>query len=193
MKVSIVNNRKMLRLSITGCIAALLLAIARFNGDTFFDTVLYLATEIIFIFLIMYLIAILQYVNEGISVQNPFSIMLGLEVIQLIGKLFFPRQTADLVMGISIITTIIIIYIIIAAFKVKTKKLALPFRILGIAWFLSSASKLSLLFFLSRMSGHVLMLCVDLINLIPLVAIYHIIRQAGTLLPKTESSNRVPI
>jgi hypothetical protein len=191
MKASVVNNKKMLRLSVSGCFAALMLAIAQFNNDAFFSALLYIIVEVIFIFLIMYLLAILQFARESLSVQNPFSILLGMEVVKLIAQLFFSGQMGDLLMSISITTGIIVVYILIAAFKVKTANIATPFKILGIAWLATSGLKLSALFFLNRLTRPAMLMSADLLNLVPLVAIYYIIYQMGRILNSTEISTTV--
>ena len=185
MKTSVVANKKMIRLSISGCFASLMLAIAQFNNDAFFSVLLYIVVEVIFIFLIMYLLAILQFAGESLSVQSPFSTLLGLEVVKLIAQVFFSSQMGDLLLGISIITGIIVVYILVAAFKVKTHGIAKPFRILGVAWVATSVLKLSTLFFLNRSNRPGILLFADLLNTIPLVVIYYIIKRMESILNNT--------
>ena len=181
----------MTRMNITCIILGVIYSIVKFDhSDPFFSAILYISIGVIFILLLMYLISILQFANENFKVQNPFSILLGLGIISLLSELFFPRQTGDLTMGISIINVVLVVYVLIATFKIKSPILAHPFKILGFVWSISTLTKLSLLFskttFLTRDQ---LVLCADLINVTPLLAIYYVIRQTEHILNKTVVTN----
>jgi len=187
MKVSKENNRRTLKVSIAGIVLTLLFPIV---NDPFFSALLYVAIEVIYIFLLMYLISILQFLNENYSIQNPFSILLGLEVIKLTGELLFSKQTGNLLMGITIIYIIILIYILVATFKVKSIKLARPFRILGVLWLITSSAKVLLLLMnVKHLAKSDLTLYAGLINVLPLLSIWYIIYKTREIFGVSEPIN----
>ncbi len=160
----------------------------------FFSALLYIAAvELINILLIMYLISILQFSNENFSIQNPFSILLGLGIIKVAGELFSPASTGNLLMGISIIYVIILIYVLIASFKIRSQKLSKPFKALGIVWLTVTLIKMSLLFMLNKIDKAYLSLYVDLLNIMPLLATYYILHKTGEILTTMELINVDPL
>jgi hypothetical protein len=196
MKVNKENNRKMIKASIAAIVLSVILAFAQaINIDSLFYYLVYIATGIIYILLLMYVIGVLQFVGEAFNVQNPFSIVLGLEVVKFISGLFFIKNANNLLSGIGIIELIIFIYIIIAAFKVKSKKLALPFRILGISFLLTSIIRLGLLlgpfsYLINKYS--ILIIFTKMMDIIPIIAIFYIIYETRNILRTYNTSDIKP-
>lgn len=179
----------MLNLSFCAIISALLLTFLR-QSDPFFYALFYIVTEVSFIFLLMYLVSILQYMYEALSIQNPFSILLGLQIVKIVCELFFPIKGGSLITGISMINIIILLYALTASFKIRSREIAWPFRILTISWLLALTAKALLLigiFGKPRIANFSLYAL--LINVIPFIAIYYLIRQTGKVLNEKVTIN----
>jgi hypothetical protein len=187
MNVNKETNRRMKKVSIAGIISMFIFSFVKINSDPLLYSLLDIVAGVISIYLLLYLISILQFAHEAVSVQNPFSIFLGLEVVRLIG-LFFAESAASLLSGIGIIELIIMIYILIATFKIKSDKFARPFRIFGVLLMLTTAAKILLLFgFMLRNNGPI-SLYINLMTMLPLLAIFYIIHQTGKYLQNIQTT-----
>src|ERR1700757_3060722 len=104
MKVTLANNRRMMLAAVFAVVLTMVLSI--FKMISFFPDVisiytLQLVDKVLYLALILYLINILQHYGESVSIQTPFSIFLGLEIIDSISQLFFPYSAATLIGGIA--------------------------------------------------------------------------------------------
>jgi len=178
----------MIKLSVI-CIVLLLLSLIDYSSNLFLYALLYIITTIINIFLILYLISILQFAKESFAIQTPFSIFLGLEIIGFLSQMFFSHSTGTLTEGIGILNFVIIIYVLIATFRVQSKKLAEAFGIFGIALLLNIILKFGLTFIIVIPGKPFQSRFIGIINLIPLLAILHIIYQTGKVLKNAETDN----
>ena len=186
MIVSKTNNKRMKRISIVGIILMIISSFVTINSDPLFYYLLHIGAGIIYIYLLSYLISILQFSNENISVQNPFSIFLGLEVVRFIGEVFFVRSAAGLLSGMGILELIMLVYIAISTFKIKSESLAWPFRLLGILLVLTSVTKFFILFSFSSRQTNIFSMYISLVNSVPLMAMFYIVFQTGNIIKNTE-------
>jgi hypothetical protein len=187
MKVSKENNSRMIALCVIGIILTLISSfLSVSNTYLFYYYLSYIAIQAINIILLMYMISILQFSNESISVQNPFSIFLGLEAVRVIGEVFFTKSTENLLSGIGMIELIIFIYIMIATVKIKSDKLKWPFQCLGIFLLLTSLIKMWVLFGFAGRISNSLTLYTNLINVIPFFAVLFILSRTKNILKKVE-------
>jgi hypothetical protein len=187
MNVSKETNRRMKKVNIAGIISLLIFSFVKINSDPLLYSLLDIITGVISIYLLLYLISILQFAHESVSVQNPFSIFLGLEVVRLVG-IFFAESAASLLSGIGIIELIIMIYILIATFKIKSDKFARPFQIFGILLILTTAAKICLVFGFMGRGNELISLYINLMGMLPLLAIFYIIRQTGKYLQNIQTT-----
>src|ERR1700761_2369541 len=84
MKVTPGNNRRMVSISIISILILFILTLIRLWGfvpDIFTYYVLHIAAEITYLAMLWYVISILQFAGETVSIQSPFSILLGLELV----------------------------------------------------------------------------------------------------------------
>ena len=176
----------MKRISIVGIILMIISSFVTINSDPLFYYLLHIGAGIIYIYLLSYLISILQFSNENISVQNPFSIFLGLEVVRFIGEVFFVRSAAGLLSGMGILELIMLVYIAISTFKIKSESLAWPFRLLGILLVLTSVTKFFILFSFSSRQTNIFSMYISLVNSVPLMAMFYIVFQTGNIIKNTE-------
>ncbi len=135
MKVSIANNRRMIAIAIINLILLLIIFFLRINQlyfGAFFSIALLVANELAFILLLWYVISILQYWGENLSLQTPFTIFLGLQVVNFLVRILRSRDLSTMDLGLGVALAIVKIYMAVAAFRVKNEKIKDSFRVLGI-------------------------------------------------------------
>lgn len=187
MKVNKENNSRMVTLCVIGIILGLIFSFTSVNNAyLFYYYISYIAIRGIYIALLMYFISVLQFSNESVSVQNPFSIFLGLEVVRLIGEVFFAKSVGNLLSGIGMVELIILIYIMIGTLKIKSEKLKWPFRTLGILLLLTSIVRMGFLFGSTGQINDLLKICINLTSVLPLLATYYILSTTKNILKNIE-------
>ena len=178
----------MLAVNVVSIVLLLILSLIRFMGirmDAITYYILHTAAEVTYLAPLWYLISILQYAGENISIQSPFSIFLGLELVNFLTSLFFTNILATLRMGIGVLTGILTIYMAINAFRVKNGNLAGPFKVLGIAFLLALLLKFSL-GFIQVLPGRPLPSgFIGIMEQVPLFAILYLVYRTGKYLHET--------
>jgi hypothetical protein len=86
--------------------------------------------------LILYLISILRFAGEKLSIQISFMIYLALQLIGFITAIIVPPGVAPLNVVLGILDLIVIVSILISAIKVTHEKLAPYFKAIGITMIL---------------------------------------------------------
>ncbi|MBS1526582.1 MAG: hypothetical protein JST19_13080 [Bacteroidetes bacterium] len=195
MKVTPANNRRMVMISIANISLLFLLTLARINAvglDTVADYGLHMIDEISYLTMLWYLVSIIQFTGESISVQTPFSIFLGLQLVNYICS--FTALFGMLIEGLGILMGVITIYVAVYAFHVKHKMIKSGFRILGVALFGSILLKFSLAFLPITSGRHHPSpgVFIGFIDLIPVLAILYIILQVNNLLKTTSQISTNP-
>lgn len=130
---------------------ALILVITIFHiNNIVLDTVSYFVlhgcAEITYILLLIYLVNILQYANEKISVQTPFNVYLGLAFTKLILSFLYTSSAGDLAMGIGMLSICLTIYLIVSSFKITNVKIAMAYKLFSIALLLNMSIKIAIPF-----------------------------------------------
>ena len=190
MKVTKENNRLMIIANILTIILTILLVLIRVS-ETRLDAksgfVMRVAIEAGYILTLLYLVNILQFFDEKTAFRTPFELYIGFEVIKFILSMLkfsdlSSSQTYIYVMGIGLLNFCISLYLIISLFKIKHPVLAQPYRLFGISLILILLTKFGLP--LIFMNLHILppSAYFGVIDCIPLLAIFYIIRKTGTLL-----------
>jgi len=158
--------------------------------DAFTYYFLHIGQELTYLAMLWYVISILQFAHEPISIQTPFSILLGLELVYFLISYTNLRGTLNLSMGV--VMSIVFIYATINAFRVKNKELRNSFRVLGIAFSFTILLKFSLGFFVISPHGPLPSRYLSLFDEIPLLAILYLIIQTGKLLKEETQSVNEP-
>ena len=168
-----------MRLLTLASIAAVLFAfVLEFNYTPSF--ILHSFTAVVAVFLIWYLIGILQLANEAPSIQTPFSILLGISIISVFSNVLFIGTQSTGAFGI--LNAILVVYVMLATFKIKNPEFLSPFRFLGVALVVAIAFKLSAIFFIGTRDLQIYVKFVSLLDILPLFAILRIINKTGRIL-----------
>jgi hypothetical protein len=173
----------MKRLTIASILVTVLIFILEINYQP--PYILIVFTSIAFIFLTYYLIGVLQFAHEKITIQTPFSIFLGIEIIAFVSGLLTPGLQSEMMINTSfgMINIILIVYILIMTLQVKNSLLAKPYKFLGTALIIMATIKLIIPF--SALASHDIPSYIGYINLadlIPLFAILNIINKTNKIL-----------
>lgn len=202
MKVTRDNNQRMIGVNILNIFLFLVLLaiwIYRIHINHGVQYGLSVISEATYTVLIFYLINILQFAGEKILVQTPFSIYLGLQLISFISS-FFSRIGLDLFsIGLGVLNFLVIIFIVISAFKVKNEKLSFSFKTLGLCIVLPVILRVGLplipsfseLVYKAAKQGVSLIGYINLSEMIPLFAILYTLIQTGKILTEREPSSAV--
>jgi hypothetical protein len=175
MKVNKKNNRLMWHLTLASITAVLFAFVLEFNYTPSF--ILHSFTAVVAVFLIWYLIGILQLAGEAPSIQTPFSILLGISIISVFSNVLFIGTQSTGAFGI--LNAILVVYVMLATFKIKNPEYSGPFRFLGVALVVATGFKLSAIFFIGTGNLPVYVKFVSILDILPLVAILMIINKAG--------------
>jgi len=140
-----------------------------------------LLTALVYILLTKYLIDLLQFHQEPITVQSPFSIFLGLQIVIFIGNFFAYGN-----LGLNILDAIIALYILLAAFKVKTKVLSKPMILFGFSLLLRLILGVGILLPATQMGRTFAIQILGLAQLVPLFAILYILTRNGKYLKQSQ-------
>ena len=149
MKVNQKNNRFIKKLAIIAIILAVVNLILDMGvGANFLSDIFVFLTGISIAVFLTYIISILQFANESISIQTPFSSFLGLEVITLLSNILpiVGLKPIDLSPASGVLTIILTCYMMLMCFKVKNIKFSRPFKFLGILLLTLIVLKLLILF-----------------------------------------------
>lgn len=185
MKVTPGNNQRMVIVSIISIVILFFLWLTKINGVTL-DSIsyygLHLIYEAMYLAMLWYLISILQFSGESVSVQTPFTIFLGVGLVNAL--ILMVNVQTGLIAGTGALVGIITIYTAIYTFRVKHHNIKRPFRILGIALLVALLLKISLVFLPIPPGKYVPGpdRFIGLINLIPLLAILYILLQTRRIL-----------
>lgn len=172
---------------------ALILVITIFHiNNIMLDTVSYFVlhgcAEVTYILLLVYLVNILQYANEKISVQTPFNIYLGLAFIKLILSLLYTSSASDLAMGLSMLSICLTIYLIISSFKIVNEKIAVAYKLFSLTLLLNMSIKIAIPFIITISPRMLPSRYFGFLDIIEAGAILYIIRCSGGLLKPNEVS-----
>lgn len=178
MKVNKKNNTLMQRLTLASIAVILFAFILEFNYRPSF--ILHSFTAIVAVFLLWYLIGILQLAGESPAIQTPFSILLGISIISVFSNVLFIGTQSTGAFGI--LNVILVVYVMLATFKIKNPEFSGPFRFLGAALVVVAAFKLSAIFFIGSGDVWVYVKFVSILDILPLVAIFRIINKTGKVL-----------
>ena len=171
----------MRRLAITAIIIICFSFILEFNYTTTAAILLYL-NSFIPIVLVWYLVAILQFAGEDIAVQTPFSIYLGISLISLLSQLFTPGSS---LLAMGVLNGILLIYILVATFKIRNKKFSTIYRAYSISLLCILLVKLGAIFITPMQFnlGHPFFTnFIVLLDIVPLYIALWIINTAGEIL-----------
>ncbi len=175
MIVNQTSNRKMIRNN-RGLIFLVLVCwlIVSVNGteDHLMLFIFNLVTAMAYILLTRYLIDLLQFHQEPITVQTPFSIFLGLQIVIFIGQFFAYGN-----LGLGIMDAIMVFYILFAAFKVKSKVLSKPMILFGFSLLLRLILGVGILLAATKMGRTFPVQISGLAQVIPLFTILYILSQ----------------
>jgi hypothetical protein len=195
MKVNKENNKRLVLVATANISLTFLVTIiniSQISLDPISYYTLHIFTEVTYISLLVYLISILQYSNEKISIQTPFSIYLGLEFIKFILGILYTPSMGTLTSGLGLFNMCIIIYLLIAVFKIEHEKLAFPFRLFAITLVLTMVVKIILPFTI-KISPHMLpSRYFGFMDILQISAILYIICSVGSLLKNADPSTANP-
>jgi len=178
-------------LGIANIILILAITLLRINNielDTISYFVLHTCTEITYILLLVYLINILQYANEKISVQTPFNIYLGLAFIKFILGFLYTSNAGDVTMAIAMLNICIVVYLIICSFKIENEKVALGYKLFCIVLLLNMLVKIAIPFVVTISPNMLPSRYLGVMDIIEVGAILYIIRSCSNLLRTNEIS-----
>ena len=187
MIVNQTGNRKMIRNN-RGLILLVLVCwfIVSVNGteDHLMFFIFNLVTALAYILLTRYLIDLLQFHQEPISVQTPFSIFLGLQIVIFIGQ-FFSYEN----MGSSILVAILAIYMLSSSFKIKSKVLLKPMILFGLSLILRLLIGIGIYLLAAREGRSIPVQFSGLGQIVPLFVILYILTQNGKYLKQLTIEN----
>jgi len=164
----------MRRLTFISIALTFLLFVLEFNYPP--QLLLQILIMFIYIRLSWYLISVLQFAGENVTVQTPFTILLVLYIL----KIFSPLLMQGQAMPLDVFYVIIAIYATLTTFKIKNQRFSGVFRIYAILMLMSALlnSAILLLIFLPLYLDHSNYLnIIDMINVLPLYAILSITRK----------------
>jgi hypothetical protein len=189
MKINAENNQLMLWLAVINIILTFnlfFLALNDIHLNIYFYCILHVPAEVTYIFMLYYLIKILQFAKEKLYVQMPFFFFLALELVSFIaGILPAYQQTGIIVLGsIGTINIVVTIYLLLMAFQVRHVQLSSTYKIYALCLVLVMAFKFSVPFLWPVINGQSpqVVRFFGLIDLLPLFAILYIIYTTGKLL-----------
>ncbi len=189
MKVNKENNRRVMLLGIANTILILVITLLHINNNepgTISYFVLHACTEITYILLLVYLINILQYANEKISVQTPFNIYLGLAFIKLLLGFLYTSNAGELAMGIGMLSMCLTIYLIISSFKIANEKIATAYKLFSLVLLLNMLTKIAIPFIVVISARMFPSRYFYLMDIMEVGTILYIIRSCGDLLKTNE-------
>jgi len=105
MKVTAKNNRLIFGLLITNTICTFIIALLSINNvfpDVISWIILHATAGLCYIITISYLIGILQFAGEAITIQTPFSIFLGTQIIAAFASVLSARQQGQIMLTESL-------------------------------------------------------------------------------------------
>jgi len=178
-------------LGIANIILILAITLLRINNielDTISYFVLHTCTEITYILLLVYLINILQYANEKISVQTPFNIYLGLAFIKFILGFLYTSNAGGVTMAIAMLNICIVVYLIICSFKIENEKVASGYKLFCIVLLLNMLVKIAIPFVVTISPNMLPSRYLGVMDIIEVGAILYIIRSCSNLLRTNEIS-----
>ena len=188
MIVNQTGNRKMIRNN-RGLILLVLVCwfIVSVNGteDHLMFFIFNLVTALAYILLTRYLIDLLQFHQEPITVQTPFSIFLGLQIVIFIGQFFAYGN-----LGLSVMEIVMAFYLLFAVFKVKTKVLSKPMIIFGFSLLLRLVLGMGILLIAAKMGRTFPVQILSLAQVIPFFAVLYILSQNSKYLKQLQTEHQ---
>jgi len=183
MKVNQKNNRFIKKLATISIVLAVLNLILDMGlGANFLSDIFDFLTGVSIAVFLTYIISVLQFANEDISIQTPFSIFLGLQVITLLSNILpiIGLKPIDLFPASGVLTIILTCYMMLMCFKIKNIKFSRPFKIWGILLVTLIILKLLILFLFPIIALNLSLPALS--TIVYLSAILNIINKTGEIL-----------
>jgi len=174
----------MRRLAIVSIAITFFAFILEFNYTPSF--ILHSFIAIVNVFLLWYLIGVLQLAGEDQAIQTPFSILLGISIISVFSNVLFIGTQITGAFGV--LNSILIVYIFLATFKIKNPEFSNPFRFYSAALLLVTGVTLASIFFIGFDSLGFYIKFVTVFDVLPLFAILMIINKTGKVLNNDAAS-----
>jgi len=184
MKVTAKNNRLIFGLLITNTICTFIIALLSINNvfpDVISWIILHATAGLCYIITISYLIGILQFAGEAITIQTPFSIFLGTQIIAAFASVLSARQQGQIMLteSLAMINIVVVFYIILVTFRIKAKQISTPYKIYGLSLVLEILLKFSFVFLRMPIMPERF---IGVADFMPLFAIFYIVNRTGKLL-----------
>ena len=151
------------------------------TGDHLMLFIFNFVTALAYILLTRYLIDLLQFHQEPITVQTPFSIFLGLQIVIFIGRFFAYGN-----LGLSVMEAVMSFYLLFTVFKVKTKVLSKPMIIFGFSLLLRFLSGMAISLIAAKLGQTFPVQILSLVQVIPLFAVLSILSQNSKYLKQLQ-------
>jgi hypothetical protein len=184
MKVTLKNNRFMHRLVTAGIFAILFTFILSFNYPQAEMLLFFIA--VIPVVAVWYLISILQFINQDIAIQSPFSMYLATGILAVILPFLPAKITGPYYFPFGAINLVLLIYMVLKAFQIKNRQFAPLFKLYTIALSVILLLKFITIFLFIHFS-----IWLYLADLVPLFIVTRIINRTGKML-QTETAQIVP-
>jgi len=170
----------MRRLTFISIVLTFFIFVLEFNYPQQF--ILQAINAFIYILLSWYLISVLQFAGESISIQNPFSILLGINILSFISTFW---AISNLALPFSVLFILLSIYIFFIAFQIKDPRFSKAFKLYGLALIVVISMKAFLSFEIVQLQFDerpMYLSFITLANVLPLYAILSITRKVITAL-----------
>jgi len=178
MKVDVKTNQLMRRITFISIMVTFLIFILQFNYPGQF--ILQAITAFIYIRLSWYLISVLQFAGESINIQNPFSILLGINILSFISTF---AAIGEFALPFSVLICILSIYISFITFQIKNPLFSKVYKFYGASLVLTILTKVFLSFEIVQSSSNkypIYLSFITLANVLPLYAVLSITRKVNT-------------
>jgi len=189
MKVNLKNSRLSFILTVFNVLLLMLSLLIRIRDikiNVFEHHILYAALNTSYIFMIMFLIEILRYVKEKTSVITSLITYACLQVLNLINNFFrdfsFAKQST---LSIGILTIVIVIYLTIETFKIKSSLIAIPYRLFALSLLSVIIIELIAVAAVASNAEDKVTDYLDILKLLTPLSILYIVKKANSLISET--------